>query len=82
MKMNWASNWTRKRTKSDDICIETTWQTGCQLEGGDPHLEEREDDLLVGFGEDREPFLIGEKDAGRKDGCFDRFAQPLFHHRF
>lgn len=48
----------------------------------DPYLEKREDDLLVGFGEDREAFFIGEKDAGWKYGCFDWFTQPLFHHSF
>lgn len=46
------------------------------------YLEKGKDDMLVGFGEDREAFLIGQKDAGRKYGCFDGLTQPLFHHSF
>lgn len=53
-----------------------------RVESIDPYFEKREDDMLVGFGEDGEAFLIGKKDAGWKDGCFDGFTQPLFHHSF
>lgn len=53
-----------------------------RVESIDPYFEKREDNMLVGFGEDGEAFLIGKKDAGWKYGCFDGFTQPLFHHSF
>lgn len=41
------------------------------------HLEQREDDPLVGLGQDGEALFVGQEDAGGEDGGFDRLPEPL-----
>lgn len=43
-------------------------------------LEKREDDALVGFGQDREALFVGQEDAGGENGCFDGLPEPLIDY--
>lgn len=44
------------------------------------YLEKREDDTLVGLGQNRKALFVGQEDAGGEDRCLDWLPEPLIDH--